>query len=150
MAFPSAITMSFFPPGSDKILVPTRGNGIWIGNRSHESAQKLSSASSMADSASTASLLPKRFALHPNYPNPFNPATTIKYDLPKTTRVTLRIFDIMGRQVKTLIDEEKDAGYHYLIWEGKDDKGRPVTSGIYFYRLETSSFTFVQKLMLLR
>lgn len=150
LAFPSAVAMAFFPPGSDKIIVPTRGNGICIGHRSYEGSQKLSPASSMVDSAKIASHLPKRFALHPNYPNPFNPSTTINYDLPKATHVILRIFNVMGRQVKTLIDEEKDAGYHHIIWDGTNQEERPVASGIYFYRLETASFTKVRKLILLR
>ncbi|MGH7496847.1 MAG: FlgD immunoglobulin-like domain containing protein [bacterium] len=150
MAFPSAVTMAFFPPGSDKIIAPTRGNGIWIGHRSYEGSRKLSPVVSAMDSAKIASLWPKRFALHANYPNPFNPSTTIKYDLPKATHVVLRIFDVVGRRVKTLIDEEKNAGYHHLVWDGTNQEGRPVASGVYFYRLETASFTKIRKTMLLR
>ncbi|MDZ7291295.1 MAG: beta-propeller fold lactonase family protein [candidate division KSB1 bacterium] len=93
---------------------------------------------------------PQTLALHPNHPNPFNPATLIKYDLLKTAHVTLTIYDVLGRRVRTLVDELMDAGYHSQIWDGKNDKGVPVASGIYFYRLQTAEFTKVRKMTFLR
>ncbi|MDZ7291297.1 MAG: beta-propeller fold lactonase family protein [candidate division KSB1 bacterium] len=93
---------------------------------------------------------PLAFALHPNHPNPFNPTTLIKYDLPKATHVTITIYDVLGRRVRTLVDKLMDAGYHSRIWDGRNDKGAPVTSGIYFYRLHTTEFMKVRKMALLQ
>ena len=85
--------------------------------------------------------IPETYALHPNYPNPFNPKTTINFDLPEETSVELLIYDVMGRLVKTLISEkEMDAGYHSIVWDGEDDNGEIVPAGMYFYKLITSKF----------
>jgi hypothetical protein len=79
--------------------------------------------------------LPETFALHQNYPNPFNPTTEIKFDLPQPGQVTLSIFNIMGQKVRTLIEVPKAAGYHSVLWDGKDDFGNDVASGVYVYRI---------------
>jgi len=89
--------------------------------------------------------VPKEFALHQNYPNPFNPMTTIKYSLPEPQYVTLKVYDMQGREVETLIDEQKDAGFHSVTFNG----GR-LSSGVYFYRLITEKFTEIKKLLLLK
>jgi hypothetical protein len=89
----------------------------------------------------TISDLPKRFSLRQNYPNPFNPSTTIAYQIPVGTYnyTTLRIYDTMGRLIKTLVDERQEAGHYSVIWNGHDDDGKEVSSGIYFYRLEVGA-----------
>ena len=79
--------------------------------------------------------IPKKFSLNQNYPNPFNPETTIKYELPKTSKVKLQIFNILGQKIKTLVDEEKQPGYYSVKWNGINDYGVKVSSGIYIYRL---------------
>lgn len=84
---------------------------------------------------------PDRFTLRQNYPNPFNPATTIQYGLPYNSRVRLTIYNILGQEVKTLIDESQSARYHSVQWDGTNKKGAPVTSGIYFYRIEATGPT---------
>jgi hypothetical protein len=84
-------------------------------------------------------LLPEHFALHQNHPNPFNPTTEIKFDLPKPGDVTLSIFNIARRQVRSLIDGPKAAGYHSVLWDGKDDLGNEVASGVYLYRIRVLS-----------
>jgi subtilisin family serine protease len=89
--------------------------------------------------------LPAAFALHQNYPNPFNPSTFIQYYLPKTCHVTLKMFDILGREVATLVDEQKPAGAYQVTFDG-----RSLSSGIYFYRLQAGSFTETKKLVLLK
>jgi hypothetical protein len=101
--------------------------------------------------------LPQSFALHQNYPNPFNPSTEIKYDLPEQGQVVLSIFNVVGQKVRTLVDESKEAGYHRIVWDGKDDVGNGVASGIYLYRIDVTSqnarsksFSAVRKLTLLR
>jgi len=93
---------------------------------------------------------PKDFRLYQNYPNPFNPKTHIEYQLPKQTRISLKIYNIMGQEVRTLVDEVKEAGYHSVIWNGLDNNGTPITSGIYYYRMVTDSHVEVKKMVLLR
>lgn len=85
------------------------------------------------------SALPKEYKLHRNFPNPFNPVTTIKYDLPADSRVTLKIYNILGQEVRTLVNEYQAAGYKALQWDGRNQRGEPVSSGIYIYRLSASS-----------
>ena len=95
--------------------------------------------------------IPKRYMLHANAPNPFNPITTIRYDLPRSSRVELEVYDITGRLVKTLVSGEvKQPGRHDVIWNGSNDRGRAVASGLYFYRLRTDDYGKVRKMMLVR
>ena len=96
-------------------------------------------------------LIPEVYALHQNYPNPFNPTTKIKYDLPENTHVTLVIYDIMGRQVQTLFNNlYQEAGYRYIVWNGLDQFGKPLASGMYFYRIQAGDFIKVRKMVLLK
>jgi hypothetical protein len=98
----------------------------------------------------TLSSIPRRFALLPAYPNPFRNKVTIRFALPKKTNVELNIYNIAGMKVRTLIRNEMEPGYHQVIWNGKDDRGRRVSSGIYFYRLETKEWKKARKMILLR
>jgi hypothetical protein len=84
---------------------------------------------------------PKEFALDQNYPNPFNPSTYIEYALPEGATLTLRLYDILGRQVRLLVSGEQDAGYYRVEWDGRGASGSQVASGVYFYRLEATSVT---------
>jgi hypothetical protein len=79
----------------------------------------------------------KKFELYQNYPNPFNPITTIKYDLPEHTRVVLKIYNALGQEVKTLLNEFQTPGIKSVAWNGTDDAGQSVSSGVYFYRIQT-------------
>ena len=88
---------------------------------------------------------PVKFALFNNYPNPFNPTTTIKYEIPKTVNVSLKVYDILGREVKTLINQEQKPGF-YEIPFGNDE----LASGIYFYRLQAGNFIQTKKMILLK
>jgi hypothetical protein len=88
--------------------------------------------------------------LIPNYPNPFNPHTTVRYDLPTSTRVSLSIYDALGRFVITIVDKDVVAGRHSVVWDGRDSAGSAVPSGAYFMKLSTSSAVDVQRLMLVR
>ena len=90
------------------------------------------------------------FVLAQNNPNPFGSSTVIAFSLPKESKVTLAIYDITGRMVKNLVDREMGAGNHTLRWDGKDQTGREVTSGIYFYRLKAGDFTQTNKMVVLR
>ena len=79
--------------------------------------------------------LPKEFGLRQNYPNPFNPATVIKYALPKASVVKIQIYNILGQKVRNLVDEPQEPGYKTIHWDGRDNSGKEVGSGIYFYRI---------------
>jgi len=92
--------------------------------------------------------LPTAYFLEQNYPNPFNPETQIRYGLPKNTGVTLRIFNLYGQVVATLYDGQQAAGTHTVKWNGLNSQGQRVSSGVYFYKLETSDFIQVRKLVL--
>ncbi|MBN62681.1 MAG: hypothetical protein CME20_15095, partial [Gemmatimonadetes bacterium] len=93
---------------------------------------------------------PAAFALQPNFPNPFNPATTIPYQLAVDAPVRLEVFDILGQKIKTLVAENQPAGFHRAVWDSRDDGGRPVAAGVYFYRLQAGDFNRVRKLLLLK
>ncbi len=95
-------------------------------------------------------ILPREFALDQNYPNPFNPATTIKFALPSPQHVTLTVFNILGQTVKTVVDDDLQAGQYARIWNGDDQRGRAVASGIYFYRLDAGQYSRCRKMMLLK
>jgi len=94
--------------------------------------------------------LPKVLALKGNVPNPFNPQTTIRFDLPTPGNVNLAIYEISGRRVATLVSGSLPAGYHESVWTGLDESGRSVASGIYFYRLEADNEVLTRKMILLR
>ncbi len=90
------------------------------------------------DNASYAGNNPSSFSLQ-NYPNPFNPTTIISYQLPVNADVTLNIYNIAGQKLRTLVNENKPAGYHSVLWNGTDENNQPVPSGVYFYQLTTGS-----------
>jgi hypothetical protein len=100
--------------------------------------------------------VPVSFALGQNYPNPFNPSTRLGFDLPEETRVRMSVFDILGREVRVLVDSRLHAGRHVAIWDGADDRGTPVAGGVYICRIEAAGqetgFTYVQsrKMLLLK
>lgn len=93
---------------------------------------------------------PPDFTLHSNYPNPFNPSTTIRFSIPKTAPVRLVIYNIRGQKVKDLLNETLAYGNHSIVWNGRDDKNRLVASGVYFARLEQNGVTKVSKMMMLK
>jgi len=94
---------------------------------------------------------PETFALGNNYPNPFNPATTIKYALPEAASVKLEIYNVVGQVVRTLVDGRQNAGRYVVQWNASDDSGRNLSSGIYFYRLQAGdNFLEVKKMLLLK
>ncbi|MEE9162177.1 MAG: FlgD immunoglobulin-like domain containing protein [Candidatus Neomarinimicrobiota bacterium] len=94
--------------------------------------------------------VPEAFALHANYPNPFNPSTTIGFDLPMAAEVSLTVYDILGREVARLANRRIEAGYHRVSWNGKMSNGRDVPTGIYITRLETPTHTQQIKMVLLK
>ena len=92
---------------------------------------------------------PKFHHLSQNAPNPFRDDTGISYQLPSRTHVSLRVYDVSGRLIRILTDGEQPAGFHTAVWDRKDERGRDVASGVYFYRYVTPPFTETRKMVVL-
>ena len=94
--------------------------------------------------------IPEDFALGQNYPNPFNPVTNMDYTLPQRSRVTISIYNVLGQEIKNLVDREQDYGFHSISWDGTDMNGREVSSGVYFTQMRSTSFSQTKKMLLLK
>jgi hypothetical protein len=95
-------------------------------------------------------LIPSQYTLHQNYPNPFNPITTLRYDLPEDAVVNITIYDIMGREIRTLVNSAQDAGFKSIIWNATNDYGKPVSAGVYLYKIQAGEFVQTKKMVLLK
>lgn len=93
---------------------------------------------------------PGQFELMPNYPNPFNPSTVIRYQLAVNSKVTLKIYNILGQEVYTLVDREQPAGPYTVVWNGRDHYGNAVSNGVYLYRLQAGEFVKTRKMILVK
>jgi hypothetical protein len=93
---------------------------------------------------------PAQFALHQNRPNPFNPQTQIAYELPVTSNVRLIVYNMLGQEVRTLVNGRRESGYHQALWDGRDVAGRSTASGVYFVHIQAGDFQAVQRMLLLR
>jgi hypothetical protein len=96
------------------------------------------------------SIVPKDFSLSQNLPNPFNPQTEISYDIPNACHVSLSIYNLLGQRTRTLVDEYQTTGHKTVHWDGKDDQGIQVASGIYFYQIQAGDFTDAKKMILMK
>jgi hypothetical protein len=94
--------------------------------------------------------LPVSHNLFQNYPNPFNPSTTINYSIPNVSFVSLKIYDVLGREVKTLVNSEQNTGIYNVQWNGDNNYGSKVSSGIYLYKIEAGNFMMTKKMILLK
>lgn len=94
--------------------------------------------------------LPEEFTLDQNFPNPFNPTTKLRYGLPKDSDVRIIIYDINGRIVKSLVDNSQQAGWYNILWNGTNNLGQAVGSGMYIARMQAGSFTDVKKMLYLK
>jgi len=94
--------------------------------------------------------LPTSYMIQQNYPNPFNPVTTLRYDLPEDGYVNITIYDMMGRQIRTLISGQQTAGYKSAQWNATNDAGSPVSAGLYFYMIQAGDFKQTKKMILLK
>jgi hypothetical protein len=94
--------------------------------------------------------LPSTYELSENYPNPFNPSTTIQYGVPRDGAVAIDIYNVMGQKIRTLVDDYRAAGRYVATWDGRDDRGYVVGSGVYFYRLTSGNTGIVKKMLLLK
>lgn len=95
-------------------------------------------------------LLPVKYSLYQNYPNPFNPRTCIDYNLPVASDVTLKVYNILGQEVKVLVNNREKPGHKTVYWDGKNNDDKPVATGLYFYRLTTDDFSETKKMLLLK
>lgn len=93
---------------------------------------------------------PETFELSQNYPNPFNPETKIRFQLPNAGEVVLKIYDVLGREVRTLVDARKEAGFHELVWDARDNFGQRVSSGVYYYQILSGEFRQTKRMLLLK
>ena len=93
---------------------------------------------------------PERFTLHQNYPNPFNPVTNLDYDLPEDAMVNITVFDMMGKLVRTLVNDQQSAGYKTLQWNATSNSGQPISSGLYIYTIQAGEFSKTRKMILLK
>lgn len=109
-----------------------------------------SSANLNLDTIPESQTSPEQFTLIQNYPNPFNPETEIRFRLPKASSVVVRIYNLFGQEIRTLVNKTYPAGLHSVHWDGRDNFGKAVASGVYFYQLQAGSFTQVKKMNLLR
>ena len=94
--------------------------------------------------------LPHGYILHPAYPNPFNPSTTLSYELLEQAYVNIIIYDLLGRQVKSLINQTQDAGFKSVIWNATNDYGKPLSAGVYLYQIRAGEFVQTKKMVLLK
>jgi len=98
--------------------------------------------------------LPKEYSLSQNFPNPFNPTTLIRYAIPdregRPHRINLKVYNVLGQRVRTLVNMEQAPGYYSVVWNGRDDYGRELASGVYFYRLKAGRYSSSKKLLLLK
>lgn len=131
-----------------------KNNHYSVAGRDVENPKRLtlviSRAGKMKDEYEALQAAPASFELSQNFPNPFNPATTMRYALPRAERVTLQVFNLLGELIATLVDEEqKEAGYHVAIWNGRNARGQSAGNGVYFVRLRAGEFMQVRKIILL-
>jgi hypothetical protein len=94
--------------------------------------------------------IPTVYALDQNYPNPFNPSTTIRYQIPTDASVNLIIYNVQGQKIRTLISSEQKAGYYNVVWDGRNEAGQTVATGLYLYRVQAGSFVATQKMLMLK
>ena len=100
--------------------------------------------------ASEVKLIPNDFSLQQNFPNPFNPSTEIRFDLPEEGHIELLVYNMAGQKVRTIESGNMKPGYHSMIWNGTNDKGTRVSTGMYFYSIQTNNFQAVKKMLFLK
>jgi hypothetical protein len=152
------IDTCFWPPGS-RIEFTLRGGGAGKkkiprpGNSVHPDSFKTCfsfGGSEVREIETSEENRPSEFSLSQNYPNPFNPTTNFNFTLAKPAQVKIDIFNIVGQKVRTLVDDEMKAGVYLADWDGKDDNGSSVSSGIYFYRMQAGDFSDTKKMVLVK
>jgi hypothetical protein len=143
IGFPEAI-------GIDQIVVFPDFN---LGGRTQDNIIYFDNISFYSNSVGVDNInetFPQGFALDQNLPNPFNPSTRIRYNVLEKEFVNIAIYDMMGRQVKTLVNQTQDAGYQSVVWDATNDFGKPVSAGIYLYQIQAGEYLSTKKMVLLK
>ena len=125
--------------GVQKLRAATFGRGLWE-----------SPLDSTVGVDPISSNIPEKFSLYQNYPNPFNPNTTIRYDIVNSTHVSLFVYDITGKLVRTIVNEVQATGERAIVWDGRNDNGETMGSGIYFYELTAGELKETKKMILVK
>lgn len=128
-------------------LMANTSGRIFAGTAGYSVFRSVSPATAISDNITT---IPGRFELSQNYPNPFNPTTTIRFSLPVASEVSLKIYDMNGRLVRTLVAESQAAGQHAVEWDGRDQRGNSIASGIYLYRMTAGEFSQTKRMIFLK
>jgi hypothetical protein len=144
----SSINAITFP--GDTTLLVTENNSLGTVAIALDSIQQILFQSSITAVTNQSSRLPEQFAVSQNYPNPFNPSTIINYALPKSSLVTIKIYNMIGQEAKTLVNGELEAGNYTAQWNGDDNFGRTVASGVYIYRVVAGQYVKSLKMMFLK
>jgi len=135
---------------SDRYSVTSGGSWSHFTSGGNPRIRATVASPSMLVWAEPDNLVPLQFDLSQNYPNPFNPATAIRYAIPHAGRVRLRVFDLVGREVASLVDEEQIAGQYFIRWNATDNSGRFLSTGVYFYKLESGGKSIAKKMLLMK
>lgn len=152
----SSFNMRLASSGLSQVVVKSTSGLVFIGPSQNSDTQVesgfflISAQRESTLAVGEADGLPSEYALRQNYPNPFNPTTTIKFDLPMATEVYLVVYDLLGREVVSLVNEQMKPGYHQIVWKGETADGWEAPSGIYIARLVTPGFTKSIKMALLK
>ncbi len=125
-------------------------SGFWFAWAAYFKPIEIYSPTTDVDDNNPILSLPQSYGLEQNFPNPFNPVTTIRYYFPKAEEVTINIYNLNGQLIRILINENKNAGFHEVVWDGRDSEGLILSSGVYLYAIHAGVFTEVKKLTLLR
>jgi hypothetical protein len=129
------------------IQLTSSGGNIQFAPKFHSGTIQVKSTTGVDDPQIS---LPAQFSLGQNYPNPFNPTTEFEYSLPVRSHVTIEVFDILGRNVRTLVNESMEAGVHHMTFDGRSSTGEQLSSGVYLYRISTSEFSKTKKMVILK
>ena len=124
-------------------------DGLPVGNL-NAFPDKLAEWQTLSTDSEKSDLAPASFSLSQNYPNPFNPSTEIAYTLDKSTNISLTIFNVIGQKVKVLENSSKQAGTHTAKWDGRDEFGASVSTGLYFYTISDGVSSFTRKMALMK
>lgn len=140
----------------DTVFIPPESHLLFVSASNYSytpqfTPGKLDNTGDLTDADDeTSNILPASFELRQNHPNPFNPTTTISFTLPKQGRLRLEVFNITGQKVRTIADGNQPAGTYSVIFDGCDEKGNQLASGIYFYRITTENDTETKKMIMLK
>jgi PKD repeat protein len=138
-----------YPSAGDQLQLFVDGQAVYPQISFGEHGSRVA-VSNLSLSKGTDPTLPGGFVLNQNYPNPFNPSTSISYSLPQSATVELAIFNVLGQKIRTLTVGVQSAGDHTVEWDGTDESGLTVSSGVYFYQLEAGGFRQTKKMMLMK